>query len=87
MAVNVWLECLDSDAQDCILAIGDNTSGAEWIHKSSRLKSAAHKAHLMVARHIMALLVLNADCCLASQHLQGNLNTAADPLSFSGGIT
>jgi hypothetical protein len=54
--------------------------------ESSRLKSAAHKAHLMVARH-MALLVLNADCCLASQHLQGDLNTAADLLSFLGGIT
>jgi hypothetical protein len=86
MAINVWLECVDSDAQDCILAIGDNTSGAGWIHKSSRLKSVAHKAHLMVARH-MALLVLNADCCLASQHLQGDLNTVADLLSFSGGIT
>jgi hypothetical protein len=86
MAVNVWHECLDSDAQDCILAIGDDTSGAGWIHKSSRLKSAAHKAHLiMVTRH-MAILVLNADCCLASQHLQGDLNMAADLLSFSGGI-
>jgi hypothetical protein len=79
-AVNVLLECSDSDAQDCILAVGDNTSGTGWIHKSSRLKSAAHKAHLMV-------LVLNVDCCLASQHLQGDLNTVADLLSFLGGIT
>ena len=30
---------------------------------------------------------LDVDSCLASQHIQGNLNTVADLLSFSGGIT
>jgi hypothetical protein len=32
-------------------------------------------------------LVLNASCCLASQHIRGDLNIIADLLSFSGGIT
>ena len=88
MAVNIWLECLESDPNDCILAIGDNTSAVGWLHNSSRLniKLAAHEAHLLVARHV-ALLVLNAGCCLASQHIRGDLNTVADLLSFSGGIT
>jgi hypothetical protein len=88
MAVNIWLECLESGENDCILALGDNTSAVGWLHNSSRLDSklVAHSAHLLVARHV-ALLVLNTGCCLASQHLQGDLNTIADLLSFSGGIT
>ena len=86
MAVNVWLECLESDAQDCILSIGDNTSAVGWLHKSSRFNLETQEAHLMVARRV-ALLVLDADCCLASQHIRGDLNTVADLLSFSGGMT
>jgi hypothetical protein len=52
MAVNIWLECLDADKQDCILSIGDNTLAVRWLHNSSRLshKCAAHEAHLVVAR-------------------------------------
>ena len=88
MAVNIWLECLDSNPHDCIMSLGDNTSAVGWLHNSSRLnhKLAAHAAHLMVARHV-AQLVLNAGCCLASQHIPGELNTVADLLSFAGGIT
>jgi hypothetical protein len=88
MAVNIWLECLKSDANDCILSLGDDTSAVGWLHNSSRLdvKLVAHAAHLVVARHV-ALLVLNAGCCLASQHIQGDLNTVANLLSFAGWIT
>jgi hypothetical protein len=88
MAVNIWLECLVAEANDCIMALGDNTSAVGWLHNSSRLNVtwAAHEAHLVVARHV-ALLVLNAGCCLASQHIQGDLNTVADLLSFAGDIT
>ena len=88
MAVNIWLECLESEANDCMLSLGDNTSAVGWLHNSSRLdvKLVAHEAHLVVARHV-ALLVLNSSCCLASQHIQGDLNTIADLLSFAGGIT
>ena len=43
----------------------------------------------MVARHVaLLLLVLDANCCLASlQHIRGDLNTVADLLSFLGRIT
>jgi hypothetical protein len=88
MAVNVWLDCLESDPKDCILSIRDNASAVGWLHNSSRLniKLVVHEAHLMVARKV-ALLVLNAGCCLASQHVQGDLNKAANLLSFAGGMT
>jgi hypothetical protein len=32
------------------------------------------------------LLVLNAGCCLASQHVKSDLNTVANLLSFADGI-
>jgi hypothetical protein len=87
MAVNIWLECLVAATHDCILALGDNTSAVGWLHNSSRLnKWKAHAAHLLVARHV-ASLVLEADCCLASQHIPGELNTIADLLSFAGSRT
>ena len=87
MAVNIWMECLEADNHDCILSIGDNTLAVGWLHNSSCLdtKLASHDAHLMVARHV-ALLVLNAGWCLASQHIQRNLNAVADLLLFAGGI-
>jgi hypothetical protein len=90
MAVNIWLECLDATEGShlCILALGDNTSAVGWLHNSSHLntKLAAHVAHLKVARHV-AQVVLDADCCLASQHIRGELNFVADLLSFAGSRT
>ena len=78
---------MESDAQDCILSsIGDNTSAIGWLHNSSCFKLVTHEAHLMIVRH-MALLVLDANCCLASQHIRGVLNTVTDLPSFSGGTT
>ena len=87
MAVNIWIECARPDSsQDCILAIGDNTSAIGWLHNTSRLDPSwpAHKAHLIVARHIASLLI-NHDCCLGTQHIKGELNVVADLLSFVGG--
>jgi hypothetical protein len=71
-----------------MLSLGDNTLAVGWLHNSSRLdiKLVAHAAHLVVARHV-ALLALNAGCCLASQHIQGDLNVVANLLSFPGGMT
>ena len=85
MGVNIWLECMESDAQDCILSIGDNTSAVGWLHNSSHFKVAAQEAHLMIARRV-ALLVLDANSCLASQHIRGDLNMVARLPSFLGGI-
>ena len=86
MSINVWLSCLeDGGEESCILAIGDNTSALGWLHSSSRLDtvSSEHSAHLMVARRVASLL-MEFRCCLASQHIKGELNLVADLLSFSG---
>jgi hypothetical protein len=86
MAVNIWLECVrPGSCQDCILAIGDNTSAIGWLHNTSRLdpKWPAHRAQLIVARHVAHLLMDN-DCCLGTQHVKGELNVVADLLSFVG---
>jgi hypothetical protein len=86
MAINIWLSCLASaGGEHCILAIGDNTSAIGWLHNSLRLDTTwdAHKAHLQVARKIARLLI-DFRCCLASQHLKGELNVVADLLSFAG---
>ena len=86
MVVNVWLECLDrTSTQPCILAIGDNTSAIGWLFRTASLNhdGQAHKAHLFVAR-TLATLLLDHDCCIASQHINGELNVVADLLSFAG---
>jgi hypothetical protein len=86
MVVNVWLGIEDvSDAHQCILALGDNTSAIGWLFTSSKFLSLslAHKAHLMVAPQL-ATLVLTNNHCLASQHLKGELNIIANFLSFNG---
>ena len=89
MAINIWLVCLESEGEEhCILAIGDNTSAIGWLHNTSRLDTTwdAHNAHLKVARKIASLLT-DFQCCLASQHLKGELNVVADLLSFAGGAS
>ena len=86
MAINIWLSCLeDESSESCILAIGDNTSALGWLHNTSRLDPSwtAHTAHLIVARKV-AQLLMEFKCCLASQHVKGELNLVADLLSFAG---
>ena len=86
MVVNIWLECLDKTTRHaCILAVGDNTSAIGWLFRTSRLDPSwpAHDAHLFVARHL-AMLLLEHNCCIASQHVKGELNAVADLLSFAG---
>jgi hypothetical protein len=86
MIVNIWLECLDkTSTQACILAIGDNTSAIGWLFKTSKLSARKphHAPHLFAARHLASLLT-KYECCIASQHIRGELNVVADLLSFVG---
>jgi hypothetical protein len=90
MIISVWLECrsckTDPNAvHACILALGDNTSAIGWLHKSAALgrNRPAHAAHLFASRHL-ATTVLEADCCLASQHIKGVENIVSDLLSYVG---
>ena len=84
--MNIWLECLEPNRPNsCILAIGDNTSAIGWLFKTASLDPTwqAHDAHLFVARHL-ATTLLDHDCCIASQHIKGEMNVVADLLSFAG---
>jgi hypothetical protein len=90
MAINILLEIKDCKRgdQDCILALGDNTSAVGWLHNTAKLGpgEGAREAHLMVARKI-AHEALDNGCCIASQHIKGELNNVADLLSFAGSLT
>ena len=46
-----------------------------------------YDAHLMVARHLASILILEHNCCLASQHIRGEFNVVADLLSFAPGAS
>ena len=86
MVVNVWITCMEPDSRHaCILAIGDNTSAIGWLHHTAHLDPGGptSNAQLKVARKL-ARVLLKYDCCLASQHLKGELNVVADLLSFDG---
>ena len=89
MMVTIWLvliECAETGSlQDCILALGDNTSAIGWLFKSGKLdcNSPHHKAVQMTAQKL-ARLVTGSSHCLASQHLKGDKNAVSDLLSFAG---
>ncbi len=87
MVVGIWLEIMAADegSSECILALGDNTSAIGWLFRSGRVdrNSLSFTAVQKVARHL-AMLVLNSDHCLASQHLKGEKNIVADLLSYTG---
>ena len=89
MVVNTWLLILDLRRdglkQDCILALGDNTSAIGWLFRSGKLPSTSWYAEpvQMIARKL-AQVVMDTSHCLASQHLQGEHNVVANLLSYSG---
>ena len=89
MMVTVWLVLIECDEtgseQDCILALGDNTSAIGWLFKSGKLPidSPYYPAVQLIARKL-ARLVTGSSHCLASQHIKGDKNTVSDLLSFAG---
>jgi hypothetical protein len=89
MMITIWLvlvECEETGSQqDCILALGDNTSAIGWLYKSGKLPidSPYYNAVQFIARQL-ARLVTGSSHCLASQHIKGDKNTIADLLSFAG---
>jgi len=89
MAVNFWLLILQMKAQnkrhECLLVLGDNTSAIGWIFRCSQMPSGSwyHKPVNKIARKL-ALLLLDSQHLLFTQHLRGVYNTVADILSYSG---
>jgi hypothetical protein len=85
MVVNIWLMCLEyTTTSECLLAVGDNTSAIGWLFRSSRVPEELvyYDAVQLVARQL-AVLVIESEHCLASQHTKGEANVVADLLSWS----
>jgi hypothetical protein len=89
MVVTIWLAIVECEElgseQDCILALGDNTSAIGWLYKSSKLKPGTlyYEPVQMIARQL-ARLIIGSTHCLASQHIKGEQNTVSDLLSYAG---
>ncbi len=79
--ITIWIALLDSPKSfyPCILALGDNTSAVGWLHKAN-IDETENKP-LFSATRKLAELLMEKDCCLYSQHIQGIHNNVADALS------
>jgi hypothetical protein len=78
--ISVWIEILDgAPSQSCFLSFADNTSAVGWLHKAN-VNETANKPLESATRHFATLLV-QANCCLYSQHFRGSENKVADALS------
>jgi hypothetical protein len=91
MMLTIWLVILECDQQgkdqECILALGDNTSAIGWMYKSGQLlpESPYYKPVQLIARKL-ARLVTTSSHCLTSQHIKGDYNTVADLPSYAGDV-
>jgi hypothetical protein len=89
MMVTIWLVLIECDEtkseQDCILALGDNTSAVGWLFKRGKLPfDSPHYKPVQLISQKLARLVTDSSHCLASQHIKGKKNTVSDLLSFAG---
>jgi hypothetical protein len=65
--------------ETCFLALGDNSSAIGWLHKADVDESKNLPMHIAAQKY--AEILLQADCCLYSQHIRGIHNNVADALS------
>ena len=79
--ITVWLSARrnDKEAEHCFLALSDNSSTVGWLHKANVDDSKNLPLHMATRK--FAEVLLEADCCLYSQHIAGEKNIVADFLS------
>jgi hypothetical protein len=78
--ISVWIEILDgAPHHSCFLSFADNTSAVGWLHHAN-INEAQNKPLEIATRHF-ATLIIQANCCLYSQHFKGSENKVADALS------
>jgi hypothetical protein len=85
IVITIWLQLVeDPDTENCIMALGDNTSALGWIYRSSHIDvtSLYFETTNVIARKL-SQLVTNSRSCLASQYVKGHHNTVANLLSFT----
>jgi hypothetical protein len=79
--VSVWLaihkEYVEKEA--CFLALGDNASAVGWPHKANMDETKNSPLHIAARKY--AEILMEADCCVYSQHIKGIQNNVADALS------
>jgi len=79
--ITVWLgtKCNWLESEACFLAFCDNSSAVSWLYKASVDETRNLPLHLAARKY--ADVLLQAGCCLYSQHIPGQKNVVADLLS------
>jgi hypothetical protein len=89
MVITIWL-CLlhckeEALEQECILALGDNTSAIGWLFKMTGVhQDSFYDDSVRMISRKAARLMLGMAHCLYSQHIWRAQNTVADMLLFQG---
>jgi hypothetical protein len=74
-----------TEKETCFLALGDNASAVGWLHKSNVDETKNLPLHIAARKY--AKILLEADCCLYSQHISSTNNNVADALSCRFDLT
>jgi hypothetical protein len=79
--ITIWVELTKDSTPplSCILALCDNTSAVGWLHNVN-VDETNNKALHLTSRKL-ATILMDANCCLYSQHFKGEFNEVADCLS------
>ena len=83
----IWIDIIEgiTSKEDCVLAIGDNTSAMGWLLSISNFREEnendkSWEVKQILSRHL-ATLILNSRSILYKQWLKGSHNQVADSLS------
>ena len=88
----IWIDEIEGNIapEDCLLALGDNTSSAGWLRRSNFMEDDEEDhdttIKLLVARHL-ATIIQRTSSCLYSQWFHGEDNTVSDSLSRDNHLT
>jgi hypothetical protein len=79
--VSVWLAIQNKyvEKEICFLALGDNSSAVGWLHKANMDETKNLPLHIVSRKY--AKVLMEADCCVYSQHINRFHNNVADALS------
>jgi hypothetical protein len=79
--LSVWVAIQNeyAEKETYFLALGDNSSAVGWLHKANMDESKNLPLHLAARKY--AEVLMEADCCVYSQHINGIYNNVADALS------
>ena len=88
----IWIDEIEGNIapEDCLLALGDNTSATGWLRRSNFIESDEQDhdttTKLLAARHL-ATIIQRSSSCLYSQWFPGDDNIVSDSLSRDNHLT